>query len=209
MPKDSEINKKGKHNPGKNRKKGIVERAGAAAAEQMAKTAQEATTPHVPTLPAIPNYDSPQYERGLYSDELLPKIEELASKGLTNREIAESFCIGERTFYDWKKKYPQVQQALKKYRGVANIQVENALINNALGQVFTEVKRERRWNKALQCYEIVITETTDKFIPGNVTAQIFYLKNRMPERYKDKIEQVHSLGAGMDMMAFALKRRED
>jgi transposase len=207
MQKDSEISKNS--SKGKPDKSKQVKGRAAAAAEKYAQDAENAQQSHEPAPPAIITHKDYQYERGLYSDELLPKLEELAAKGLTYKQIAESFCIGERTLYDWKRRYPQVLQALQKYRGVADRLVENAMYKNALGQTFTEIKRERRFNKTTKEYEIVVTEQVDKFIPGNVVAQIFWLKNRMPERYKDKVETVHSLGAGMEGMVFALKRRED
>lgn len=160
--------------------------------------------------PEAPASDySHQNTRGLYNDELLPKVEELASKGLTNAQIARALCIGNRTFYDWMDRYPQFSHSIKKYRGVADIMVENALFKSACGGEFTEVKTERRWNKDRKEYELVVTEMLTKHVPGSATAQIFYLKNRMPHRYKDKVETEISLGQNVSAMGIVIRRRED
>lgn len=147
----------------------------------------------------------------LFTDEILPRVEELAAKGLTNNEIADALGIHHKTFYDWRDKYPQFLHSVKKYRGLADIQVENALFKSAIGFNFTEVKKERRKvgkdDDGRDKYELVVTEKVTKHIPGVSAAQIFYLKNRMPERYKDKIETQISLSDDISSIAFALKRR--
>lgn len=147
----------------------------------------------------------------LYTDDILPRVEELASKGLGNKEIAKALGIHDKTFYDWRDKYPQFLHSVKKYRGLADIQVENALFKSAIGFNFVEVKKERRKlgkdDEGKDIYKLVITEKIKKHIPGVSAAQIFYLKNRMPERYKDKIETQISLSDDISSIAFALKRR--
>lgn len=150
--------------------------------------------------------------RSLYTPEILPRVEELAAKGLTNKEIAAALGVGERTFYDFVERYPQFSHSLKKYRGLADIEVENALYKSAIGFNFTEVKRERRKigkdpETGRDIYELVITEEVTKHIPGVPTSQIFYLKNRMPERYRDKVEHAIGLADDVSQIAFAIKRR--
>lgn len=143
--------------------------------------------------------------KGLYTDEILPHVEELCRAGLNNKQIAQSLGIGIRTFYEWIDRFPLFAHSIKKYRGLADIQVENALFKSAIGFNFEEVKRERR--KVDGQYQMVETEKVIKHVPGVSAAQIFYLKNRMPERYKDKIETVHSLDNSISAMAFCIKRR--
>lgn len=83
-------------------------------------------------------------------------VEGWARDGLTDEQIANNLRISERTFYDYKKKYPQFSQSLKRGKEVVDYEVENALLQNALN--------------------------------GNITAQIFWLKNRKPTKWKDKVE---------------------
>ena len=137
------------------------------------------------------------------------KLEELACQGLTNGEIAQGLGISTNTFYRWLNEHREFSHSLKKYRGIADIEVENALFKSAVGSEYTEVKQERKWNRATGQYEFVKTEEITKMVLPNSTAQIFYLKNRMPQRYRDKVETEISLANNIDSMAFAIKRREE
>ena len=81
-------------------------------------------------------------------------LEGWARDGLTDEQIAHNARITATTLYDWKKKYPEISEALKKGKEVVDFEVENALLKTALS--------------------------------GNVTAQIFWLKNRKPDQWRDK-----------------------
>lgn len=147
--------------------------------------------------------------KSLYDEFAVVKVEELAANGFNNTQIAQSLGIGLKTLYDWIDKYPQISHAIKKYRGLADIEVENALYKSAIGFSVTEVEREGRKdpNNPGQ-YKLVVTKEIDKTFAPNTAACIFYLKNRMPARYKDKIETEISLGQDIGSLAFAVKRRE-
>lgn len=66
------------------------------------------------------------------TDDGLLRIQGWARDGLTDEQIAKEMHIGSRTLYEWKKKYPQIMQALKESKDAADRQVENALFNAAL-----------------------------------------------------------------------------
>lgn len=84
----------------------------------------------------------------------LTLLEGWARDGLTDEQLAEKMSIGIRTLYDWKIRYPQISQVLKKGKEIVDFEVENALLKSA--------------------------------IDGNTTAQIFWLKNRRPDKWRDK-----------------------
>jgi len=112
----------------------------------------------------------------------LTLLEGWARDGLTDAQLAEKMNIGARTLYDWKLKYPQISQALKKGKEVVDIQVENALLKRALGYDFQEEKIEKSDKDGVKVVQTV------KHIPPDTTAQIFWLKNRRPDRWRDKPE---------------------
>ena len=62
----------------------------------------------------------------------LELIEGWARDGLTDEDIAKQLNIGIRTLYEYKIKYPQFSQALKKGKELVDYQVEKALLNKAL-----------------------------------------------------------------------------
>lgn len=96
-----------------------------------------------------------KYQEWIEPEGLL-KIEGWARDGLTDEQIAQNMGITAKTLYEWKKKYSEICESLKRNKDVADRQVENALFENAIN--------------------------------GNITAQIFWLKNRKPDKWRDKQE---------------------
>ena len=96
-----------------------------------------------------------KYQEWLEPEGLL-RIEGWARDGLTDEQIAQNMGITAKTLYEWKKKYSEICESLKRNKDVADRQVENALFENAIN--------------------------------GNITAQIFWLKNRKPDKWRDKQE---------------------
>lgn len=74
-----------------------------------------------------------------------------ARDGLTDEQLAEKIGINRATLYDWKKKYSDISDALKKGKEIVDYEVENALLNKALGgdttaQIFWLKNRRRdKW----------------------------------------------------------------
>ena len=66
-----------------------------------------------------------------------------AKSGLTDEQIARNMGINVRTLYEYKNKYPQIEQTLKKGKEVIDYEVENALLKRAMGYISTEVIKER------------------------------------------------------------------
>ena len=126
-----------------------------------------------------------KYKEWLEEDGLL-KIEGWARDGMTDEQIAKNMGIGCRTLYEWKEKYPQISQSLKKGKDVTDIKVENALLQRALGYKYTETTKELMKNKTTGQLELVVTKTVEKEVVPDTTAQIFWLKNRKPGIWRDK-----------------------
>ena len=114
----------------------------------------------------------------------LPVIQGWARDGLVDEQIASNMGISTSTLYDWKKKYLEFSEALKKGKEVVDREVENALLKRALGYQYTEVKTEYLDDG------VKVTKTVKEVIP-DTTAQIFWLKNRKPEQWRDKQEIKH------------------
>lgn len=125
-----------------------------------------------------------KYEYWLTSDGLL-KLEAWARDGLTDEQISGNAGINPATLYDWKKKHPKISEALKKGKEVVDVQVENALLKRALGYSYREIKTEEVPEGEK------VTITTKEVVP-DTTAQIFWLKNRRPDKWRDKRDVEHS-----------------
>ena len=109
-------------------------------------------------------------------------LEGWARDGLTDEQIAKNIGINRTTLYDWKKKEVNRADAWKRGKEVIDFEVENALLKKALGYTIT-IKEER-----LDKDGCVHTLEKDVHIPPDTTAQIFWLKNRKPNNWKDRIE---------------------
>ena len=120
------------------------------------------------------------------TEEGIIKLEGWARDGLIDEQIANNIGIHPSTIYDWKKKYPEIAEALKKGKEIIDREVENALLKRALGYEYKEVKTEVSDKDGIK------TVTTIKEVVPDVTAQIFWLKNRKPKEWRDKQEVEHS-----------------
>lgn len=96
-------------------------------------------------------------------------------------------------------------QALKRGKAPVDIKVENALLKRALGFECEETTEEieeiptgkfDKNNKPIYKKKKHVKKIK-KFIPPDTVAAIFWLKNRKPEQWKDKREQVVSTKDGV------------
>ena len=110
----------------------------------------------------------------------LTLLEAWARDGLTNEQIAKNMGINPSTLYDYMNKFVEISNALKKGKEVVDIEVENALLKRALGYTITLC--EQKVDKDGCVHDL----KKDVHIPGDTTAQIFWLKNRKPKNWKDK-----------------------
>lgn len=125
------------------------------------------------------------YKEWLEADNLI-RLEGWARNGLTDEMIAHNIGITTTTLYDWKKKYPQFAEAVKRGKEVVDIMVENALLKSALGYSYDEVVKERIFDYETETSKVVEVKRTTKEVAPNPTSLIFWLKNRQPEKWRDK-----------------------
>lgn len=134
-----------------------------------------------------------------YHTHVEPKLFEVecwARDGLIDEQIAKNLGVAYSTFREYVKKYPALSAALKKGKEVIDYEVENALLKRALGYQYDEVTRELAevLNTETGEYEKVLIETkrVAKEVQPDVTAQIFWLKNRRPDKWRDKQDIEHT-----------------
>lgn len=132
--------------------------------------------------------------------ENLERITNWAANGLTYAEMAKSMGVSEKTLYSWLNTHGEILQAIKKGRAMSCQAVENALFRRATGydyedtDVTEEYKGEMRDGKPTNG-QITRREVKHaRHVPPDVGAVIFYLKNRMPDRYSDRrvVEQAQA-----------------
>lgn len=145
--------------------------------------------------------------KGLYEDWLtddgLLQIKGWARDGLTNEQIAHNIGITGRSFAEWVSRFPSISSALKKGKAPVDIEVENALLKRALGyeveETITEVEETPTGRADAEGRPLMRVKKhvrkVKRHIPPDVTAQIFWLKNRRPGKWRDKIETAPENGS--------------
>ena len=108
----------------------------------------------------------------------------LARLGATNVEIADFLGINVRTVTQWSVQHPDFGAALKEGKAAADDRVERSLYARAMGFEHDEV------DIRVVNGEIVQTPIR-KVYPPDTTAAIFWLKNRRPQDWRDKVDHEH------------------
>ena len=118
-----------------------------------------------------------------YKSEFIEQAAKLCKLGATDIEIADFFEVNVATLYRWKNEYPEFCESLKVSKAVADDRVERSLFARANGYEHEEV------DIRVVNGEIVQTPIRKLYAP-DTTACIFWLKNRRPEEWRDKVETI-------------------
>lgn len=120
----------------------------------------------------------------------LKSIEGWSRLGSTDSEMCEMLGVSQETFYKWKREKPEFAQAIKTGKHESNGELLNAAFNQAQG-FFVKVTEPMKL-RDVDGSEYIEMVTYDKYVPPNNTMAIFMLKNRLPDKFKDKQEVGHS-----------------
>lgn len=118
------------------------------------------------------------------------------------------------TLCEWKDhRFPEILEALKKGKAPVDIEVENALFKRATGYtvrvqkpVKVKTKRQLKDKGTIEEEHIELVEE-EIYIAPDTTAQIYWLKNRRPDKWRDK-PQTSAADTDDPLMAM-LKRWDD
>jgi len=132
---------------------------------------------------ATPRKKNPQ--KGGRPTSYKPRYAEQAVKlcelGAINEDLADAFKVSVATIKTWKKKYPKFLSAIKEAKANYDNQVEVALRDRAKGYTHPEEKVFCQNGK-------IVTYKTTKHYPPDTSAAFIWLKNRRPERWRDRQE---------------------
>lgn len=115
------------------------------------------------------------------TDKIQSKIELLAKRGFTDVEISQLCDITQQTLNNWKKKHAAFFESLIDWKSQADEKVERALYERACG--FEHPEEKVFCNNG----EIVTHQTTKKY-PPETGAAALWLKNRQPDKWREKID---------------------
>ena len=137
-----------------------------------------------------------------YKKEYDEQAAKLCKLGATDVQLADFFGVTEKTLNNWKHEHPRFLQSLKKGKVFSDDKVEMALYDRAIGYEYDEVKEE-------QSEQGMKRTVTTKRIQDN-TAAIFWLKNRKPDQWREKVENdtVQDINIVIDHAALGIKPNE-
>lgn len=128
-----------------------------------------------------------------YDPKTYPKTAQfLARRGAVQSEIADCFGVTTRTLQNWIALHPEMAEAISAGNDVFNPRVERSLAEQAIGfyadqYTWRETTKEEQ-KKGAERFELI--PVGRKYIPPNVAATIFFLKNRMPDQWRDVQQHV-------------------
>jgi transposase len=111
-----------------------------------------------------------------FTDQMQTVLMNLAALGKTEQQMADICAVHISTITIWKKQYPDFFASLRAARELADGEVENTLLNRALGKLTTT-----ETHQGVDANGNVIDKTVVKQIAPSDTAIIFWLKNRQPD----------------------------
>lgn len=115
----------------------------------------------------------------------IPWARGLLRRGATVAELAKEFEVNRSTIYEWASVHPEFSDVLREDRQLADFAVEESLYRRALGTTTTEKKTIVTSGPDGETKPSRI-EIIEREVPPDVTACIFWLKNRNPKLWRDR-----------------------
>lgn len=117
-----------------------------------------------------------------YKAEFAKQAQKLCRLGATDQELADFFAITQQTLNNWKVAHPEFFESLKHGKEAADERVTHALYSRAMGYSHPDTD--------IRVIDGAIVETPlIRHYPPDTTAAIFWLKNRRPDEWRDKVQQ--------------------
>ena len=131
----------------------------------------------------------PEWNDWITPDGLL-RIEGWARDGLSLAQIAKNMGIANSALSRWRQRCPQIQEAIKKGKAPVDLEVENQVLKSALGFKVTVKKPIKLKTMKQDGTKRIVTEYIEYvdeeiYIPPVPVNQFFWLKNRLPDKWKD------------------------
>ena len=128
----------------------------------------------------------------LYKSEYCGLAHNYCLLGATNEELAAFFEVTRRTVDNWIARHPDFAEAVRSGRVAADARVARCLYDRAVGWQHTVERTVMHCGKARTLKDVVR-------YPPDTQACIFWLRNRRPEMWRERV--VRSIDDSIDLMA--------
>lgn len=116
-----------------------------------------------------------------YCAEICEEVYTLAESGMNDREICRATGLPLSTFYRWKLEHPAFRDALTRGKAHIDERVERSLLERATGYVYES-------EKIFHADGLITRAQVLEHVPADVGAATLWLKNRQPDKWRDKQE---------------------
>ena len=122
-----------------------------------------------------------------YGKEITNKLCRHLKQGSSIKSACHLVGISRETFFKWRKDKVDFSDTIKRAMAIPDKAVENALYKSAImGHSYMEKEYSMVPTKDGTGLKKILVKEVKKIVLPNVTAQIFWTKNRCPEEFKDK-----------------------
>ena len=132
----------------------------------------------------------PEKKKNVGPSKFTPEMErmatKLAAKGIPDHEIADRLDITRQTLANWKVAHPGLFNKLNELKELHDRSVERSLYERATG--FSSLE-----DKVMMVKGKPTVVTVNKYYPPDPTSMIFWLKNRQPRKWRERIELDHGM----------------
>lgn len=124
-----------------------------------------------------------------FTQETADQAYRLCLLGATDKDLADFFGVCEATINNWKQDHPEFLESITRGKTAADAVIAESLFHRAKGYEHPEVH--------VSNYQGAITLTPlTKHYPPDTQAASLWLRNRQPEKWRDKIDVNHGGQAG-------------
>lgn len=121
---------------------------------------------------------------GAFRPEFSEQAYKLTLLGATDKELGDFFNVSEQTINAWKKRYPEFLESTTRGKQIADANVAERFYRRAMGYTHPE-------EKIFQHNGRVIRAETTKHYPPDTQAASLWLRNRQPDKWRDKQDIDH------------------
>jgi hypothetical protein len=114
-----------------------------------------------------------------YKEDYNEQVYKLCLLGATDKDIADFFDVCEASINNWKNDYPEFLESIKKGKQIADSNVADRLYQRALGFEH-DAEEIKIIDGGVERVKV------RKIYAPDPTSAIFWLKNRQPDKWRDK-----------------------
>lgn len=131
-----------------------------------------------------------------FQPEFIGQAAKLCALGATDVQLAEFFDVAVSTVALWKVQHSEFSDAIRVPKAVADERVAQSLYMRATGYVYTEQQAFKVRTSATE--EAIEVVEVQRLVPPETTAMIFWLKNRQPAQWRDRVEHTGAEGGPIE-----------